>query len=83
MDDKPVIYSLGDFWFNDETKYTGLLQIQISPKGLEQLSFVPCLQKDYKTQYLSEASDQEELYQFLEDLSVNVAIDENGIITQK
>lgn len=83
MDSKPVIYSLGDFWFNAETKYTGLLQIQISQEGLEQLSFVPCLQKDYKTQYLSEADDQEELYQFLENLSVNVSIDENGVITEK
>lgn len=83
IDGKPVIYSLGDFWFNNETKYTGLLQIQISSDGLEELSFVPCLQKDYKTQYLSDVDDQKELFQFLESLSVNVDIDENGIITEK
>ena len=39
MDGKPVIYSMGDFWFNGETKYTGLLNLEISPEGLEQMSF--------------------------------------------
>ena len=83
IDGKPVVYSLGDFWFNGETKYTGLLQIQISRDGLKKLSFVPCQQKDYKTQYLNDTTDQQALYTFLEDLSINVSIDENGTITEK
>ena len=35
MDGKPVIYSMGDFWFNGETKYTAILNLDISPEGLE------------------------------------------------
>ena len=35
MDGKPVIYSMGDFWFNGETKYTGLLNLEISVDGGE------------------------------------------------
>ena len=26
VDGKPIVYSLGDFWFNGETKYTGLFK---------------------------------------------------------
>lgn len=81
VDEKPIVYSLGDFWFNGTTKYTGLLQLRISQNGLEEMSFVPALQTGYTTQYLDTPEEQEECYQFLEDLSINVEIDENGIIS--
>ena len=80
VDGKPIVYSLGDFWFNSETKYTGLLQLQITLDGLKQMSFVPCLQTNLTTQYLDTAEKQEALYQFLEDLSINIDIDSEGII---
>lgn len=83
VDGKPIVYSLGDFWFNSETKYTGLLQLHITLDGLEEMSFVPCLQTNYTTQYLSTPQEQEDLFHFLEELSINVEIDSNGIITEK
>lgn len=82
VDGKPIIYSLGDFWFNHETKYTGVLKLQISQSGLEEMSFVPCLQTGFTTQYISESDKQQELYNFLEDLSIGVEIDENGVFTE-
>lgn len=83
VDGKPIVYSMGDFWFNDETKYTGLLKLIVGPDGLEEMSFVPCMQESYETHYLSEASDQAELFEFLEGLSPNIKIDENGSISEK
>ena len=82
VDGKPIIYSLGDFWFNHETKYTGVLKLNIGFEGLKEMSFVPCLQTGYTTQYLDTAEDQEELYSFLENLSPNIEIDSKGVITQ-
>lgn len=82
VDGKPIIYSLGDFWFNHETKYTGVLKLQIAQSGLEEMSFVPCLQTGFTTQYISERDKQQELYNFLEDLSIGVEIDENGVFTE-
>lgn len=82
VEEKPIVYSLGDFWFNHETKYTGVLKLQISQNGLEEMSIVPCLQTGFTTQYLSEKSKQQELYQFLEELSIGVEIDENGVFTE-
>ena len=82
VDGKPIIYSLGDFWFNHETKYTGVLKLNITFDGLKEMSFVPCLQTGFTTQYLSEPEEQQKLFQFLEDLSINVNIDANGVFTE-
>jgi len=83
VDGKPIIYSLGDFWFNHETKYTGLLQLKIAMDGLEEMAFVPALQKDYETKYLDSVEEQQELYEFLEGLSPNIQISEAGVITEQ
>ena len=82
VDGKPIIYSLGDFWFNGETKYTGLLQLHLNLDGLQEMTFVPCQQTNYTTQYLETPEEQEALYTFLERLSINIDIDENGVITE-
>lgn len=79
---KPVIYSMGDFWFNGETKYTGLLNLDISPEGLEQMLFTPCLQTGFTTQYISDPGEQREMFDFLEGLSPNVQIDDSGVVTE-
>lgn len=83
VDGKPIIYSMGDFWFNDETKYTGLLKLDITYDGLAEMSFVPCLQTEYTTQYISDKAEQREMYDFLQGLSPNAEIDDEGRITQK
>ncbi len=83
VEGKPIIYSLGDFWFNHETKYTGVLKLNVTQEGLREMSFVPGLQTGFTTQYLEEAEEQEELYSFLEGLSPNIEIDEDGIIREK
>lgn len=83
VDGKPIVYSLGDFWFNDETKYTGLLKLSIGRDGLKEMSFVPCMQEGFETHYLSDPNDQAELFDFLEGLSPNVQIDEAGVVSEK
>jgi hypothetical protein len=82
IDGKPVIYSMGDFWFNDETKYTGLLKLNINRTGLEEMSFVPCLQTGYTTQYIQDEEEQAEFYEFFSDLSPNAELDEKGVFKE-
>ena len=82
MDGKPVIYSMGDFWFNDETKYTGVLKLTVGYNGLKEMAFVPSLQTEYTTQYLKEPQEQRKMFDFLENLSPNAVIDDNGVITE-
>lgn len=83
VDGKPIVYSMGDFWFNGKTKYTGLLQLKITADGLEEMSFVPCQQTEYRVEYFDETAEQEAVYSFLEELSINIEIDEQGIIREK
>lgn len=83
VDGKPIVYSLGDFWFNDETKYTGLLKLSIGRDGLKEMSFVPCMQEGFETHYLGDPDEQAELFDFLEGLSPNVQIDEAGVVSEK
>lgn len=80
---KPVVYSMGDFWFNEETKYNGLLDLKITGKGLKEMSFVPCQQTEYTTRYLSEKEEQRELYDYLEELSDGVKIGDDGVIQEE
>ena len=81
-EDGPIVYSLGDFWFNDETKYTGLLNLEITSEGLKQMSFTPCEQKDSQTQYLNNAESQRALFDHLQKISPNITIDDTGVITE-
>lgn len=58
VDGKPIVYSLGDFWFNGETKYTGLLKLQIDIDGLREMSFVPALQTGYTRSILMQKKNR-------------------------
>lgn len=77
---RPIVYSLGDFWFNYEKKETGIINLSIDNTGLKELSFVPCLQADYTTT-LQTGDNATHVFNFLKDLSFNIDIDESGIIT--
>lgn len=77
---KPIVYSLGDFWFNYETKETGIINLKIDNTGLKELSFVPCMQSDFKTT-LQTGDEAKRIFNFIKELSFNVNINDYGIIT--
>ena len=78
---KPVVYSLGDFWFNGETKYTTIVNLEVTIDGLEELSVLPCRQEGYETHYISDESGQGAFYDYLRELSPETLIDANGVVT--
>lgn len=83
VDGKPVVYSLGDFWFNGETKYTAVVNLEVTIDGLVELSVLPCIQEGYETHYISEESEQKAFYDYLRELSPEAVINENGTVTDK
>ena len=83
VDGKPVVYSMGDFWFNGETKYTTVVNMEVTIDGLVELSVLPCIQEKYETHFISEESEQKAFYDYLRELSPEAVIDENGIVTDK
>lgn len=80
VDEKPVVYSLGDFWFNAETKYTTVASLKITIDGLEELSVLPCIQEGYETHYIGDESGQSAFYNYLRGLSPEAVIDDNGLV---
>lgn len=75
----PVFYSIGNFWFNSKSLDTGLLKVTFDEKGEVQCSFLPALQHDCRTD-LASGTERWRILQYLQCISPNVTIDENGLI---
>ena len=83
--EKPIIYSLGNFWFNRKTLDTMLVQLHFSGNdegGNLEITVVPAIQSGAKTQIVS-GDEAERIFTHLEKISINVEIDENGVVKEK
>lgn len=83
---KPIIYSLGNYWFNEKTLDTMLLDLHFFGSDEEQnleVKVIPGVQSNYTTTYAGSTEEQERIYTFLEDISVNVEISEEGVVTER
>lgn len=76
----PVVYSLGNFWFNSKEVPTGMLRVTLTQEGLFSLQFLPCLQKGCKTT-LELGTEKEQAIAYMQSISPNVRFDEEGYIT--
>lgn len=79
---KPIVYSLGNYWFNRKTLDTMLVQLRFfgNDEGSNlELSVVPAIQSGAKTQIVTEEAEKERIFRYLEKISINIVIDENGI----
>lgn len=84
-DGKPIIYSLGNYWFNEKTLDTMLLQLHFFGDGQEtklEVQVIPAVQAGYRTTYAAEREEQRRIYDFLEEISVNVEISDEGAVTE-
>lgn len=76
----PVIYSVGNFWFNSKTLDTGIVEVVIDETGIVSYQFVPCLQSGCKTTLLQDA-EKERVLAYMRGISEGVQIDEEGYVT--
>ncbi|HCM92221.1 MAG TPA: capsule biosynthesis protein [Lachnospiraceae bacterium] len=78
----PVIYSLGNFWFNSKTVDTGYLKVTLNTDcSIKSLQFVPCVQENCKTR-LAEGEKREWILNYMQGISNYAVIDADGYITQ-
>ena len=80
MGDTPVIYSLGNFWFNSKEVDTALLKVTVQGDKLESIQMIPALQKDCSTNAL-DGAEGERVINYLQSLSENITIDAEGYIS--
>lgn len=83
VEDVPVAYSLGNFWFSNGTLYTTLAQIIISRDGTLKMRLLPCIQKDLVTSLITDETEKEGFYHYLAAISMDVGIDAAGNVYDK
>ncbi len=81
---KPIIYSLGNYWFNKRTLDTMLLQLRFwgdDEQTQLEVKVIPAIQEDRQTRIVEEDQEKERIFKFLEGISLNVKIDTDGVVT--
>ena len=80
----PIIYSLGNFWFNTRDVYTGLLKLKFTGSDME-MTLVPGRQANSETHYLEDESERLSLYRKIESWEPynKITIDDNGVIRER
>lgn len=78
----PVIYSVGNFWFNSRQIDTCLIKTVIDGDGLKRLQFIPALQKDCMTSVLH-GEEKERVLSYMRSISPGVVIDSEGYLDKQ
>lgn len=79
--DTPVIYSLGNFWFNSKTLDTGMVRITLDGNGLKSFQFVPGIQSGCRVD-LAYGEDKERILAYMRSLSPEAVIDGEGFVSK-
>ncbi len=86
IEDVPVIYSLGNFWFGStptdgvNKKDTAIAQVIIDADGCMRFRFVPCVQQNRQTYLVTDELEKARIIAFEQQLSNGVTIDADGYV---
>ena len=80
--DKPIIYNLGNFLFNDLVVDTALFQIKLNENGEMEYYMIPAIQKNCSTSLLYD-NEKQRVIDDLNSWSINAFIDKDGKISKK
>ncbi len=80
---KPIFYSLGNFWFNEKTLYTTILQLDIAEDGNIEACMVPCLQSGKETKMLTKAKSKKKFIRHINSISTNGKLNAKGEVMQR
>lgn len=84
IEDTPIIYSLGNFWFNSKTLDTCLLTVDIDTvnKKIYSVQFEPCIQSGMSVSLL-EGSEKTRVINYMRTISDSASIDDEGYVYPK
>lgn len=79
----PVVYSLGNFWFNTKSLDTCLLELTFDKDARLTMAMVPGRQENSEVKYISDAKDRRKFYDKVQNLPPDnkIVIDDNGVIS--
>lgn len=89
---KPIIYNLGNFWFNGKELYSCVVELELSVDAqragkegavsLEEVLFLPCTQYDCYTGWEQSGELRDEILSYEESISFGIEIDAEGRVTE-
>ena len=82
---KPVIYSMGNFWFNTKERETCLFEVAVDTATMEpRVFFHPCLQRDSRTVLVTDSARRAQIIDDEIARSFDITIDHiTGEVTRK
>ena len=82
IDDVPVFYSLGNFWFNSKTLDTCIVTATLNRDcKLESVRFIPCIQRGSGVACASTA-EHDRIIEYMRGISNYAEIDDDGFVTK-
>ncbi len=79
----PIVYNLGNFWFNKKDIDTGLLGVTVNDDNSMELVFYPAVQSGCRTAYVGGEEAGERILESLRGYSINADFDKEGRITER
>lgn len=79
VDGVPIIYSLGNFWFNSKTLDSCLVKITLTKDGMESFQFLPAIQQNCTTRR-AEGEEKIRILNYMRQISLGVTIDDDGFV---
>ncbi len=76
----PVVYSLGNFWFNSKELDTAMVRFTVDQSGIKSFQFIPCRQVGCRT-YPAVGEEHDRILMDMRAMSSGISIDSEGFIT--
>ena len=82
VDDVPVFYSLGNFWFNSKTLDTCIVRVTLDENcKLSDVEFIPCIQRGSGVVSCTD-SEKSRIIEYMRGISNYAEIDDDGHVTK-
>ena len=82
VDNVPVFYSLGNFWFNSKTMDTCIVKVTLGDDfKISEVKFIPCIQSGSKVRDAS-SEEKSRIIEYMRGISNYADIDDDGIVTE-
>lgn len=83
---KPILYSLGNYWFNEKTLDTALAKLHFYGNGSSghlDIQIIPAVQSGCETHIAKDEAEKQRIFKFLESISVNAGFTGDGMMYEK
>ena len=82
IDNVPVFYSLGNFWFNSKTQDTCIVRATLDENCvIKNVEFIPCIQRGSCVETAT-PTEKGRIIEYMRGISNYADIDDNGIVTR-